>query len=100
MPEEFDRDDSVEHSHISDQDLFNMTNTILRNNLKKQSHLKNLVETKEEHTPDDDLSELHTDTNNNASSSFEPASSVLNGVFTTADLYALPEALKKGENVK
>jgi hypothetical protein len=98
MPEEFDRDESIEHSHLSDHDLFNMTATILRNNFKKPDNHSSLVETNEEHKQED-LSDLMKN-NLNASSTIIPASSVLKGVFTAADLYAIPEALKKGENVK
>jgi len=33
MPEEYDKEESIEHSHISDQDLFNLTSSVMRRSI-------------------------------------------------------------------
>ena len=94
MPEEFDKDDLVEHSNISDKDLFNMTSAILKNDRLKGHVGMDLMEVDEKNST---LSKSET-SDSSASSTLLPASSVLNGLFTTNNLYSKPEDTFKKVN--
>lgn len=93
MPEEYDKDESVEHSHISDQDLFNMTTTVLKKGLQMKVNA-NLLEL------DESISETASDCHSSVSSDSStllPASSVLNGLFTHTSLFAPVNKIEKAQ---
>ena len=84
MPEEFDRDESMEHSNISDQDLFNMTSSVLKRDKLRMQENPDLLEIEET------LSETRSNSpssNSSVNSSLLPVSSVLNGIFDTTSIY-------------
>ncbi len=88
MPEEYDIEESIEHSHISDQDLFNLTSSVMRRDkclrMQEKSDLLELDEASSSET-----NSSHSESSS-ASSSLKPVSSILNGLFPNTSLYSTP----------
>lgn len=95
MPEEYDKEESIEHSHISDQELFNLTSSVLRREKSRMEEQTDLLVELEE--PNDEILETLSDSSHlhssdsSVNSTLRPAASVLNGLFRPTSLYSKPE---------
>ncbi len=86
MPEEYDKEESIEHSNISDQDLFNLTSSVIkrekRMRMQDNNDLLELEEVSSSETASSNSDSLRENLN------FQPASAVLNGLFPPTSLYS------------